>query len=181
MSALVGEGDSDPWNAAPAQPAEAEAYERQRLALSLMLLLPGMPVLYYGDEVGLAGAEDPDSRRVMPETSQLSVQQRSLLEDVRRLGTLRRCSPALRSAERETLHASPDLLAFTRGDGAALAVVSRDSSERTLALAGDSLQPGTWVDALGGDTVEVGPQGLTVTMAPRTTRLFLPQGDACVE
>lgn len=36
-----------------------------RLAAAMEMLLPGTPFLYYGDEVGLTGAEDPDNRRGM--------------------------------------------------------------------------------------------------------------------
>lgn len=38
---------------------------KQMLAASLQLLLPGMPMIYYGDEVGLEGGPDPDCRRGM--------------------------------------------------------------------------------------------------------------------
>ncbi len=36
-----------------------------RLLAAMQLLLPGMPFLYYGDEVGLTGGPDPDCRRGM--------------------------------------------------------------------------------------------------------------------
>ena len=42
-----------------------ENRERHRLAAALQLLLPGMPMVYYGDEVGMTGAKDPDCRRGM--------------------------------------------------------------------------------------------------------------------
>jgi len=38
---------------------------KHRLAAALQLLMPGMPMIYYGDEVGLEGAGDPDCRRGM--------------------------------------------------------------------------------------------------------------------
>lgn len=40
--------------------------KKQRLAAALQLLLPGMPMIYYGDEVSLEGGPDPDCRRGMP-------------------------------------------------------------------------------------------------------------------
>lgn len=38
---------------------------RHRLAAAVQLLSPGMPMIYYGDEVGMTGAKDPDCRRGM--------------------------------------------------------------------------------------------------------------------
>ena len=38
---------------------------KQRLAAAMQLLLPGMPMIYYGDEVGMEGGPDPDCRRGM--------------------------------------------------------------------------------------------------------------------
>jgi cyclomaltodextrinase len=37
-----------------------------RLALSLLFAFPGAPCLYYGDEIAMAGAHDPDCRRAFP-------------------------------------------------------------------------------------------------------------------
>lgn len=42
-----------------------EDRKRHKLAAALQLLLPGMPMIYYGDEVGMTGAKDPDCRRGM--------------------------------------------------------------------------------------------------------------------
>lgn len=38
---------------------------KQYLAAAMQLLLPGMPMMYYGDEYGLNGGRDPDNRRGM--------------------------------------------------------------------------------------------------------------------
>ncbi|SOY32414.1 Neopullulanase [Acetatifactor muris] len=38
---------------------------KQNLAAAMQLLLPGMPMIYYGDEVGMEGGPDPDCRRGM--------------------------------------------------------------------------------------------------------------------
>ena len=38
---------------------------RMKLAAALQLLLPGMPMIYYGDEYAMEGGQDPDCRRGM--------------------------------------------------------------------------------------------------------------------
>ena len=38
---------------------------RMKLAAALQLLLPGMPMIYYGDEYAMQGSQDPDCRRGM--------------------------------------------------------------------------------------------------------------------
>ena len=45
-------------------PNEAER-EVQRLAVTLQMALPGIPTVYYGDEAGMWGADDPDDRKPM--------------------------------------------------------------------------------------------------------------------
>lgn len=40
--------------------------EKVQLAYLFLFLTPGVPVIYYGDEAGLEGEEDPDNRRPFP-------------------------------------------------------------------------------------------------------------------
>ena len=44
---------------------EAEAYARARLAACVQFTFPGAPLVYYGDEVGMYGADDPYCRAPM--------------------------------------------------------------------------------------------------------------------
>ncbi|GMK37977.1 neopullulanase [Paenibacillus sp. CCS19] len=44
---------------------QGTALARMRLAVCLQMTIPGMPVVYYGDEIGMEGRTDPDCRRPM--------------------------------------------------------------------------------------------------------------------
>jgi glycosidase len=175
VSVARGDDARDGWGDEPAvQPTDDEPYARQALALGLVLTLPGIPTIYYGDEIGLAGGGDPDSRRVMPD--ELSAQQQQLLDRTRSLATLRRGMPALRRGTRVPLAITDDLYAFARdaGDGApAVILVSRAIEPRVLQLPGSAPQ-GAFVDALTGDAVTLGPAGAAIEMPPLSLRVFVP-------
>jgi len=46
--------------------AEGSSAAKRKLAFALTLTLRGIPQLYYGDEIGMPGAGDPDNRRDFP-------------------------------------------------------------------------------------------------------------------
>ncbi|WP_268239732.1 alpha-amylase family glycosyl hydrolase, partial [Deinococcus roseus] len=46
--------------------AESEIRKRYHMGLGALFTLPGIPQLYYGDELGVYGGGDPDNRKDMP-------------------------------------------------------------------------------------------------------------------
>ena len=54
------EQEGDPYDATKPGPAE---YARQRLLALLQMTYVGAPMIYYGDEVGMWGSNDPNNRR----------------------------------------------------------------------------------------------------------------------
>jgi cyclomaltodextrinase len=92
--------------------------EAMELAVLLQGTLPGAPCVYYGDEVGVTGGKDPESRKAFPwDTARW---ESDLLDATRATFTLRRAEPALRS----------DAVTFHPADGAALAFERRDGDRR---------------------------------------------------
>jgi glycosidase len=186
LSEAAGDAGNDPWRAPPPQPTTDEPYQRQALALTLLMTLPGVPVLYYGDEIGLAGAGDPDSRRVLPDVLQgaLPPQMARTLALSQRLGALRRCLPALRRGVREPLLADRDhAVALHRetagGAAAALVVLSRDRARAALTVPG--VPAGRYRDALSGATLTVSPGGpAQIDAAPLSPAVYLPEGGPCL-
>jgi cyclomaltodextrinase / maltogenic alpha-amylase / neopullulanase len=81
------------------------------LATLLLLTFPGAASIYYGDEVGLAGANDPDSRRGFPVESDWD---QDLLNYHRKLIALRHRYPALRTGTYQVLSALGTDYVFAR-------------------------------------------------------------------
>ena len=74
-----------------------------RLAMLIVMTLPGAPCIYYGDEIGLEGREDPDCRRSYPWDP--ARQDGELRAFVAGLAELRRSEPALRHGRFRLLEA----------------------------------------------------------------------------
>ncbi len=115
QSCREGSHAGNSWTDRFQQPADPAAYEQLGVAFAAMLTAPGIPLLYYGDEIGLAGGGDPDNRRLMPWDG-LSQAQLALREEVKNLTRLRAANPVLSRGRRTTLHADADTWAF-RMDG----------------------------------------------------------------
>lgn len=94
--------------------------EALELAVLLQATLPGAPCVYYGDEVGVEGGIDPDSRRAFPwDRARWDAE---LFGSVSASLATRHAEPALRSDEVEIASAEGSGLAFRRGAGGRLAV-----------------------------------------------------------
>jgi glycosidase len=91
------------------------------LATLLLLTFPGAPSIYYGDEVGLPGKIDPDSRRGFPLEAHWD---REILAYHRQLIALRHTYPALRTGDYQVLYARGLVYAFARVLGSEEIVVA---------------------------------------------------------
>lgn len=81
-----------------------ENKSKQKLAASIQLLFPGMPMIYYGDEFGLTGAHDPDCRRGMLWKDDL--QDKNMFEWYKSLIKIRKTYPCI--TEGKTIYSFTD-------------------------------------------------------------------------
>ena len=95
------------------------------LAYTLMFASPGAPMIYYGDEIGMTGDNDPGCRAGM--IWDKTAWNHTLLTGIRNLAARRAASPALRRGSLRATAVDPDtvLLMRTHTDAAAAAIVHR--------------------------------------------------------
>jgi glycosidase len=143
---------------------------KARLATAFQLLTPGAPGLYYGDEVGMTGGEEPASRGGFP-WHDGDLWNRNLLETVTALTWMRRRYRALRWGDMQFVWRSPDAFAFTRtlGEERLLVTINRGEALGAFDIPVRSGKPQTlWGPGQARPTLgsvivtEVGPLTATV-------------------
>ncbi len=111
------------------------------VAAALLFTLPGIASIYYGDEVGMIGDNDPGNRNGMVWDE--ARQDRRLLELYRQLGRFRRLRRALRDGRYERLAAHGSMAAFARQIGDERLLVVANAGTEVLAV--DARQLEGWV------------------------------------
>lgn len=116
--------------------------ERLKMGYVLLFAFPGAPTVYYGDEAGMAGFEDPFNRGTYP----WGKEDKELVAFVSKLGKLRKTREVLRRGELSYLRAEGGILAFQRSYGreTVIAAANRDDKNHILHL------PWRGVDLLTG-------------------------------
>lgn len=105
-----------------------------RVAAGLQFTMPGVPMLFAGDELGLEGVNGEDSRRPMPWDDQPQWDT-TTLDTYTALARVRRTRTALRRGGQQWAHVDDDTIAFVRehADGSVL-VVARRAAGPSFAL-----------------------------------------------
>ena len=128
-------GKDRAWTNRPSLPQSAHPFERLAVAYTLMFTLPGIPMIYYGDEWGMPGAGDPDNRRFM-QWSNYNANQQALRDRIAALADLRKRHPALRVGTWAQLAVSQDTLTYELTDPGsaekAIVILNRGDSEQQV-------------------------------------------------
>ena len=132
-----------------------------RLAALILFTFPGSPTVYYGDEAGMEGCEDPFNRGAYP----WGHEDKDLKARFSLLGQLRKQRQSLQSGSIQWLRASGSLLAFARElpQERTVTVVNADALSHILTL------PWTApfaMDRLSGQSFPVKDGILTVELPP---------------
>jgi serine/threonine protein kinase/glycosidase len=151
-------------------PEGAAPFERLANAFTILFTLSGAPLIYYGDEIGMAGGGDPDNRRMMGfDEAAYTDAQRSLRDHVKKIARIRSRWAALRRGACKPLSASGNTIAYAKAYGreAVYVLVNRADSKNMVG----GLPNGAYVDLLTEERVE----GVSAELLPRSSRILVPQ------
>lgn len=130
-----------------------------RAGAVLLYAFPGSPTVYYGDEAGMEGFEDPFNRGTYP----WGQEDRALQKHFALLGKLHNRHVSMQSGELRWLHASDHVLAFVRQEGreltAAVLNVGAEAAELSFPwpehLASDAISGQRFTAAQGELTLQI--------------------------
>ena len=162
------DGKDRAWSNQPGAVNDLAAFERIANGFAVLYTNRGAPLVYYGDEIGLPGAGDPDNRRFM-QWSGLTPNQTFLRERIKKLADIRSKHPALRRGTRTTLQADADVWVYNRvtsGDTVYVAINRSDSAKEI-----NTLPTAALTELVTGQAAS-GPKA---SIPPRQTRIFVAQ------
>jgi len=112
------------------------SYDKLKLQLAYILTIPGVPVIYYGDEIGMTGAADPDNRRMMRFENNLNEFEKKMFKEVSKIVHIRNDHPALRYGDFLTLQADQYIYAYVRSDlnERVLVVLNKNENDQNVQL-----------------------------------------------
>jgi len=154
-----------------------------RLAAVLQMTSAGIPVVYYGEEVGRRGGDWPDNRSDMPWDGRKILpgtgepRDEGLRTDYRKLIAIRRAHRALSRGVHDPVSTEGDLLAFTQTDAASgdavLVAVNRGGAAARLHVPAPPLWNGrSAVDLFSGGPVSVSYGSIEMDVPARSFRII---------
>ncbi len=162
--------------------------EGLKLANAFVLTTRGVPQLYYGDELAMVGPDEPTTRGDFPggfpgdkrnafTAAGRTKDEQELFEYIRRLTTLRRDLPALRTGGLVNLHVSEQQYAYARiGSTEAVVIVinnAADDADIEFEVRPLPLSDGSLMDRLGSSRATVREGKLKVRLPKRSAALFV--------
>jgi glycosidase len=160
--------------------------QKLRQAAAVQFTIPGAPTVYYGDEVGVTGDDDPDDRRTFPWLNDLPNGalnpggDAALRTYYAQLAQIRAANPVLRDGELKFLLTDDAnrTMAYgmkTEGNVAIVAVNRNETSAKTLTipLSGYLRNGVAFTNALGGGPATSAGGNLTVNLPALGVAIYL--------
>ena len=148
-------------------------YDKLQSLTAFIMTIPGIPVIYYGDEIGMPGANDPDSRRPMV-FDKLTPNQQDVKNNLKKLTRLRSSNLAFVYGDFNTLKVTDDIYAYARSyfDNRTIVVFNKGSKERSVLIDLPTWYRGVDYKNHFNASFEVNASRLEVTLPANSFEIF---------
>lgn len=112
---------------------DLKAFDKLAQMFAFNTFIPGIPVVYYGDEIGMPGGNDPDCRRMMI-FNQLNQHQQKLKNTVKELLFIRNSNLALIYGDTKVIHTDEKSITILRTyfSNKALLVLNKSNTAKQI-------------------------------------------------
>ena len=142
----------------------SRAKQLQYVVAFIQYTYAGAPTVYYGDEIGMVGGDDPDDRRAF----EWGKGNKELVEWYAKLAAIRRQYPALRTGDVKAFAPTADVMGYVRSDAADTLIVMANRASGAASVELDLEELGvsasTLTDLVTGKSYTVTDGKVTVSV-----------------
>ncbi len=143
------------------------AYYKSKLLFAFIMTIPGIPVIYYGDEIGMYGGNDPDNRKMMKFDS-LSANETDLKNTVKKIISIRKTSLPLIYGDYKFLEVSDSTFAYQRAyfEDINVVILNKSFHPRMFRLGIDKHYHLTNLQSNFGNSLNIKDNFIEITIPP---------------
>ncbi len=146
---------------------DSTGFQKMKMLSAFLMTTPGIPCIYYGDEIGMPGGNDPDNRRMM-HFDDWNAWQQKLFDAESTLVKLRRENMALIYGDLITLYSDDTSWVYARTYFGQTVIVALNKSNETKTISFDvpnALKPQKLTSMYGKKLIDVTTK-VTLEMKP---------------
>ena len=152
-----------------------KAVAKLKMSMLFQMTYPGSPAIFYGDEVGVTGGNDPFNRGPYPWEDMGGNPDMKLLEEVKGLLKIRNNNAILRRGTIEPIYADENVIVnFREYEGKkAIILVNNSDKEKTITIKVDEKLAGKYLDVLNNGDFEFTGNEVKITVKAHWGNVFI--------
>lgn len=150
-------------------------YKRLMQLQAFNFTIPGVPVIYYGDEFGMPGANDPDNRRMM-RFENLSEEETNVLEVVKKLVKIRSTNLALIYGDYRFINANETTYVYARKflSNEVIVIFNKSKEMQTIEFdVPDGYTANGFKSSFSSEALKLKANKLSAKVAPNSFEIFI--------